>query len=124
MSVLDTSWPASGPAESHPQQTSDKLPPHLGERPHSGNGEAAWSDCLGRKAARACRNRNGSFGDPKLTRLLLGGRELGLTAKASCQEVARQLLGSILTSLHTSTTNVLPSNSARRSQARWRGALP
>jgi hypothetical protein len=46
---------------------------------------------MGAKAAGACRNRNGSFGDQKLPQLLLGVRELGLTAKASCQEVARHL---------------------------------
>jgi hypothetical protein len=57
-------------------------------------------------------------------RLLLGVREPGLTAEASCQEVALICVGSNLTSLHTPTTDVLPSNSARRSQARWRGALP
>ena len=42
---------ASGQAESHPQQTSDQLPPHLAERLHSSDDEAAWNDRDGREAA-------------------------------------------------------------------------
>ena len=34
----------------HPQQTSDQLPPHLGERLHSSNGRDAGNDRLGRGA--------------------------------------------------------------------------
>jgi hypothetical protein len=89
--VGDPGEDASGTAGIHPQQTSGRLPPHLSERLHSSDDEAPWNDRHGRKATGACRNRNGSFGDPKLPRLLLGVRELGLTAKASCQEVARHL---------------------------------
>jgi hypothetical protein len=35
----------------HPQQTSEQLPPHLGERLQSSDGEAAWNDRHGRVLA-------------------------------------------------------------------------
>ena len=37
----------------HPQQTCEQLPPHSGERLHSGDGEALWNDRHGRTAAEA-----------------------------------------------------------------------
>src|SRR5580658_4634663 len=36
---------------SHPQQTSEQLPPHLNERLQSSYGEAAWNDRHGRNPA-------------------------------------------------------------------------
>jgi hypothetical protein len=34
----------------HPRQTSEQLPAHLAERPHSGDGNVGWIDRLGRNA--------------------------------------------------------------------------
>ena len=46
----------------HPQLTSDQLSPHLAERLHSSDDEAAWNDRDGREAAVVTRPRKVSFG--------------------------------------------------------------
>ena len=44
-------WPrGSGTAAFHPQRASEQLPPQLGERLHSSDGEAAWNDSHGRNS--------------------------------------------------------------------------
>jgi GTPase len=40
-------------ARHHPQQTSERLPPQLGERLHLSEGEAVWIIRTGREAERA-----------------------------------------------------------------------
>src|SRR5664279_754339 len=54
----------------HPQLTSDQLPPHLAERLHSSDDEAAWNDRDGREAAVATRPRKAPLGHPETRRRL------------------------------------------------------
>ena len=56
--------------ESTPQQTSEQLPPHLGERLHSSDGEATSNDRHGRSPAKPIMARSSSTLTPRNSRML------------------------------------------------------